>query len=154
MSGFDVVVITANVLDAVRLGEHAVKDGGTVYLFAGMNACDREATHELGVFPYELVHRIATGVLTWTQGKRILYLGHSGYTAHLAPKAVAMVSANAFRISQMLTGVIRGWENPTIETTTAGVDDWRTSDLTPAIQAVLTGKANLRQHGKIVVLTQ
>ncbi len=150
---FDVVIVTANVLDAIRQGEAYVRDGGILYLFAGMNGPDRESTHPEGVFSYEAVHRAAHGLLTQTFGKRVLYLGHSGYYAYLAPKAIASVSANASRLSRMLTGVIEGWTSPVIKTRVEGIADWQTPDGTPAIIPVLAGTANLYQHGKLIVLT-
>jgi threonine dehydrogenase-like Zn-dependent dehydrogenase len=150
--GFDLVVVTANVLDAVRQGEAWVKNGGILYLFAGMNASDRASAHPEGVISYEVVHRAAHGVLTMTRGKRVLYMGHSGYSAHLAPKAIAMVSSNAARLSRVITGVIQGWPGSTIKARVDGVADWQTPDGSPAIIPVLTGAADLRQHGKVMVL--
>jgi threonine dehydrogenase-like Zn-dependent dehydrogenase len=150
--GFDVVVVTANVLDAVRQGETWVKDGGILYLFAGMNSSDRQAAHPEGVMSYEVVHRAAHGLLTMTMGKRVLYLGHSGYFAYLAPKAIATVSANAARLSRVVTGVIQGWPSPIINARVDGVADWQTPDGSPAIIPVLQGTADLRQHGKLMIV--
>ena len=150
--GFDVVIVTANVLDAIRQGEACVKDGGILYLFAGMNSSDREAGHPEGVISYEVVHRAAHGLLTMTMGKRVLYLGHSGYYAYLAPKAIATVSANAARLSRVVTGVIQEWPSPIVKARVDGVADWQTPDGSPAIIPVLRGTADLRQHGKLVVL--
>lgn len=147
---FDLVVVTANVLPAIHLAEHAVSAQGSIYLFAGMNARDRNAAHPSG-FTYEAVHRQAQGIVAATGSKRLLYVGHSGYYARLAPKAIALVSANAGRLSQLMTGVIDGWANPVITSRTPGVADWRTPDGSPAIQSVLSGKADLRAHGKLMV---
>lgn len=149
--GFDVVIATANVLDAIRQGEACVKDGGILYLFAGMNTSDREATHPEGVISYEVVHRAAHGLLTHTSGKRVLYLGHSGYYAYLAPKAIATVSANAARLSKVVTGVIEGWPSPIIKARMDDIADWQTPDGSPAIIAVLRGTADLSPHGKLIV---
>jgi len=149
---FNVVIVTANVLSAIRIGERAVKDDGVLYLFAGMNACDRDAAHPAGLFSYELVHRLAQGVLTWTGEKRVLYVGHSGYYAQLAPSAIAIVSANAARLARLITGVIPGWDSPTILARVPGGDDWQKGDGSAAITSVLSGMADVRQHGKIIVL--
>ena len=151
---FDLVVVTANVKAAIELGEAAVRDDGVVYLFAGMNAADRQACHPDGIFSYEKVHRLAQGVLTWTGGKRILYLGHSGYNASLAPKVISTVSANAARLDHLITGVIPGWDSPTIESRMPGVENWRSGDGSPALLSVLGGQADLRAHGKLVILPQ
>jgi threonine dehydrogenase-like Zn-dependent dehydrogenase len=149
---FEIVVVTANVKAAVELAEAAVKDGGLIYLFAGMNAADRQAAHPDGIFQYETLHRLAQGVLTWTGGKRVLYLGHSGYSARLAAQAVATVSANAARLDRLVTGVIPHWDSPTIRSRGNGVADWTTGDGSPAILSVLSGQADLRQHGKLIVV--
>lgn len=151
---YDVVIVTANVKPAIELAEAAVKDDGIIYLFAGMNADDRQATHPDGVFSYEKVHRLAQGVLTWTKGKRILYLGHSGYNASLAPMVIAMVSANAARLDQLITGAITGWDNSTIASRIPGGKDWTASDGSAAILSVLGGRADLRDHGKLVIIPQ
>ncbi len=151
---FDLVMVTANVLPAIRLAEAHVRDEGVIYLFAGLNAADRHAMHPDGVFSYETLHRLAQGVVTRTGDKRVLYVGHSGYYAQLAPKAVALVSANAARLDRVVTGVIREWESPVITSRVPGLDDWRTPDGSPAVIAALTGQADLRQHGKLVILAQ
>lgn len=154
METFEVVVVTANVKAAVELAEVAVKDGGLIYLFAGMNAADRQAGHPDGIFCYETLHRLAQGLLTWTGGKKILYLGHSGYAASLASQAVATVSVNAARLDRLVTGVIPDWDSPTIRSRVNGVADWTTDDGSPAILSVLSGRADLRQHGKLIIVPQ
>jgi hypothetical protein len=150
---FDLVMVTANVLSAIHLGEFAVKDNGILYLFAGLNTSDRQAMHPDGIFPYERVHRLASGVLVRTNGKRVLYIGHSGYDAQLAPLAIATVAANKDRLERLITGIIPDWTSPLIQSHLPGLDNWRTPDGEPAIIAVLKGTADLRQHGKILIRT-
>jgi threonine dehydrogenase-like Zn-dependent dehydrogenase len=148
---FDLVMVTANVLSAIHLGEFAVKDNGILYLFAGLNTSDRQAMHPDGIFPYERVHRLASGVLVRTNGKRVLYIGHSGYDAQLAPLAIATVAANKDRLDRLITGIIPDWTSPLIQSHLPGLDNWRTPDGEPAIIAVLKGTADLRHHGKILI---
>ena len=148
---FDIVIVTANVLDAIQKAETLVKTNGIIYLFAGLNASDREATHPEGIISYEKVHRAARGVLTIIQDKRILYVGHSGYDASLAPKAVATVATNAARFAKIVTGTLNGWSSSTIQACSENVTDWHTNDGSPAIIPVLEGKADLHRHGKLII---
>lgn len=149
---FDLVIVAASSATAIRFGESVVADGGTLYLFAGLNTAERSATDSTGMLAYERVHRAARGVwMTLGDGRRILYMGHSGYFEELAPQAVALVAANAETLGRAVTGVIRGWSNPTIEAQSAGVSDWTTPDGSPALLTVLQGLDVRNDHCKLMV---
>lgn len=65
-----------------------------------------------------------------------------------------MVSANAARLDKLVTDVIRSWESQIISSRLLGVDDWQARDGSAAIIAALSGEADLRQHGKLIILAQ
>ena len=154
--GFDLAMVTASSASAIRTGEHLVRDGGLVYLFAGLNAAERTAMDKNEVFVYERVHRAALAlVMTTSQGdhdKVIGYVGHSGYWDDLAPQAIAMVAVHAAQLERAVTGVIRGWTSSRIEAQLPGGSDWSTQDNSPAILAVLNGAELRSQHLKLLVL--
>lgn len=61
---FDLAMVTASDLTAIRTGEMFVRHEGIVYLFAGLNAADRAAMDRDNVFFYEPVHRKALHLRT------------------------------------------------------------------------------------------
>jgi threonine dehydrogenase-like Zn-dependent dehydrogenase len=154
---FHLVVVTPSSAEAIRMGETVVRDRGILYLFAGLNTGEREEMDPDHVFFYEQIHRNAKGVLTTTrlasEEKTILYLGHSGYYQTLANEAVATVAANADHLERIVTGVIRGWTNPSIEARLPGGINWTTPDGSPAIISVLTGQDLRDRHCKLLVIT-
>jgi len=155
--GFDLVMITASSAQAIRMGETLVRDEGTVYVFSGLNTAERTAMDPENLFFYERLHRTAKPILTTTRllsgDKSIVYLGHSGYFAHLAPEAIATVAANAAALDRTITGIIPGWSSPRIESRLPGGIDWTTEDGSPAIISVLGGMDLRDRHCKLLVLT-
>lgn len=153
---FDLVMVAASSAQAVRLGEKLVRNGGIVYLFAGLNAADYAAMDAENVFFYERLHRTAKGVLTTTRligkDKSIFYLGHSGYFEALSSEAVISVAAHAAALDRSITGIIRGWSSPRIESRLPGSVDWATEDGSPAIIPVLQGVDLRARHIKLLVL--
>ncbi len=154
---FNLVMVTASSVEAIRMGETLVQDDGILYVFAGLNATERAAMDPANVFSYERLHRTAKVFPMMTrlvdEEKNILYGGHSGYFEKLAPKAIATVAANAAELELAVTGVIRGWTNPRIESRLPGGTDWPHEDGPPVIISVLKG-ADLRdRHCKLLVLT-
>jgi hypothetical protein len=153
---FDLVMVTASSADAVRTGEAFVRDGGIVYLFAGLNAIDRAAMDRENIFFYERLHRAAQGILTPARltpgGKSILYLGHSGYFERLAPKAVAAVAAHTAALNRAITGIIPGLASARIVSRLPGGVDWANEDGLPAIVSVLHGVDLRDRHCKLLVL--
>ncbi|MBA3824373.1 MAG: alcohol dehydrogenase catalytic domain-containing protein [Ktedonobacterales bacterium] len=150
---FDLVIVTASSAAAIKMGESLVRDKGTVYLFAGLNLGEREQHDASVMLLYERVHRAAQGLYLNASGKRIMYLGHSGYFDYLAPQAVAMVAANAGALGRAITGVIPGWASPVIVGQHPGIVDWRTADDSPALLAVLRGLDVRASHCKLIVTT-
>ncbi len=149
---FDVVIVAASSLGAIKLGESVTADGGLLYLFAGLNTSERTSTDDSGMLSYERVHRAARAVwTTLSDGRRILYLGHSGYFEHLAPQAVAMVAASGVALGRAVTGVIPGWASPTIVAHADGVSDWTSADGSPALLHVLRGWDLRAGHGKLMI---
>lgn len=149
---FDLVIVSASSLGAIKQGEAVTRDGGLLYLFAGLNTVERQATDASGMLSYERIHRAARAV--WTtqpDGRRGLYLGHSGYFEALAPQAVAMVAANATALGRAVTGVIPGWTSPTICALADGQTDWSTPDGAPALLSVLGGLDLRAGHGKLLI---
>ena len=155
---FDLVMVTASSADAVRTGEDFVRDGGIVYLFAGLNAVDRAAMDRENIFFYERLHRTAQGILTPARltpgGKSILYLGHSGYFEHLASEALATVATNAAALDRAVTGVIDGFASPRIVSRLPGGVDWIPEDKSPAVVSVLKGIDLRDRHCKLLVLAE
>ncbi len=154
---FDLVMVTASSSLAIRTGEELVRDGGIVYVFAGLNTDDRQVMNQDNVFFYERLHRTAQGLLTAARltgkEKSILYLGHSGYFADLASHAITLVARHAAVLNRSVTGVIRGWANACIEARLPGATDWTTADGSPALIAVLNGLDLRYTHCKLLVLT-
>lgn len=148
---FDLVMITASSAAAIRLGEDLVADRGVVYLFAGLNAAERDLRDETDTLLYERMHRAARGVYVPLKGKRICYVGHSGYFERLASQAVAMVAANSGPLGRAITGVIPGWASPLIVGQHEHIADWRTPDDSPALLAVLRGLDVRATHCKLIV---
>jgi threonine dehydrogenase-like Zn-dependent dehydrogenase len=154
---FDLVMIAASSSKAISTGEELVRDGGILYVFAGLNTADQQAMNQDNVFFYERLHRTAQGLLTTARltgkEKSILYLGHSGYFANLANHAITMVARHAAVLDRSITGVMRGWTNPCIEARLPGASDWTTADGSPALIAVLQGLDLRHTHCKLLVLT-
>lgn len=154
---FDLVMVTASSAAAIRTGEALVRNGGIVYLFAGLNTPDRAVMDRENIFFYEPVHRKAHGLLRTDhfihEGKSILYLGHSGYFEHLAPQAIATVAANAVAFDRAVTGIIPGFASQRIVSRLPGGIDWTTRDGSPAIVSILKGADVRERHGKLLVLT-
>lgn len=152
---FDLVMVTASSADAVRKAEAMVRDGGIVYLFAGLNTIDRTAMGSGNVFFYESLHRATKGMITATslnQGDKIIfYLGHSGYYERLATEAIAMVAELAGELSRTVTGIIPGWSSPCIESRLPGGVDWETEDGSPALLSVLRGVDLRNRHCKLLI---
>jgi threonine dehydrogenase-like Zn-dependent dehydrogenase len=148
---YELVVIAASSVSAIRMGEALVADRGALYVFAGLNADEREEMDIHHTFYYERIHRAALGVLTMTQGKRVLYVGHSGYYEELAEEAIAFVAEHAAPLSRFVTGVIPGWNSPRIE---SALPDgaFVTPDGSPIILRVLRGADVRSTHGKLLVL--
>src|SRR5262249_25431179 len=142
-AGFDLAMITASSAQAIQMGETLVRDEGIVYVFSGLNAAERAAMDPENLFFYERLHRTAKPILTTTRllsgDKSIVYLGHSGYFERLTPEAIDAVAANAAALDRMITGIIRGWSSPRIESRLPGGIDWTTEDGSPAIISVLSG---------------
>ncbi len=157
VDGFDLVMITASSAQAIQMGGELVHDEGIVYVFAGLNASERPAMDPENLFSYERLHRIARPILTtnrlFSRDRSIAYLGHSGYYEQLASQAVATVAANAATLDQAITGIIRGWSSPRIESRLPGGTDWTTGDDSPAIISVLNGTDLRDRHCKLLVLT-
>jgi hypothetical protein len=152
---FDLVMVAASSARAIRQGEELVRDGGVLYLFAGLNTAELEAHGPSEVFSYERLHRAAHPVLTTTRDRKaVLYLGHSGYFDALAPQAVSTVTANADALARAITGVIRGWASPRIESRLPGADAWFPEDGAPALLGVLSGHDFRADHCKLLVLAQ
>ena len=155
-AGFDLVMVTASSAQAIRMGEALVRDGGIVYLFAGLNAAERAAMDPGSVFFYEQLHRTARSILTTTrlfQGdKLVLYQGHSGYFERLAQEAIATVTTNAAELDRAITGIIPGWPSSRIISRLPGGIDWITEDNSPAILSVLNGTDLRNRHCKLLVL--
>ncbi len=154
---FDLVMVTASSASAIQVGEDLVRDGGLVYLFAGLNTADRAAMDPLRVIVYERIHREALALMmTRHQGnghdKVIGYAGHSGYWQDLSPNAIAWVATHAAVLDRMVTGLIRGLTSPQIEARLPGSSDWTAPDSSPAICAVLNGTELHAQHLKLLVL--
>ena len=152
---FDIVMVAASSAEAVRKAEAAVKDGGIVYLFAGLNAIDQIAMDAAGVFSYEGLHRSTKGMVTITsfghKDKTIFYLGHSGYFEHLAGEAISVIAEQAGELSRVITGIIPGWSSSHIESRLPGGADWETEDKSPAIISVLHDANVHHRHCKILV---
>lgn len=152
---FDIVIVTASSADAIRKAELMVREGGVIYLFAGLNAIDRNAMGAANVFFYESLHRATKGMITATPlihgDKTIFYLGHSGYYEHLATEAIAAVAEQADALSRAITGIIPGWSSPCIESRLPGGVDWKTDDGSPAIIAVLHAVDLRNQHCKLLI---
>ncbi|MBA3822494.1 MAG: alcohol dehydrogenase catalytic domain-containing protein [Ktedonobacterales bacterium] len=149
---FDLVMVAASSLGAIKMGESVTADGALLYLFAGLNTSERSSTDDSGMLSYERMHRAARAVwTTQSDGRRILYLGHSGYFDHLAPQAVAMVAASGVALGRAVTGVIPGWASPTIEAHADGVSDWTSADGSPALLHVLRGLDLRAGHGKLMI---
>ncbi len=152
---FDVVVVAASSADAIRMAETMVRDGGMVYLFAGLNTIDRAAMDAAQVFSYESLHRATKGMITATSlmhgDKTIFYLGHSGYYEHLVTEAIAVVAEQASELSRVITGIIPGWSSPCIESRLPGGVDWETEDGSPAIVSVLHGMDLRNRHCKLLI---
>ncbi len=152
---FDLVIVTASSADAIRKAESLVRDGGIVYLFAGLNAIDRTAMGSTNVFFYESLHRATKGMITATPlihgDKTIFYLGHSGYYEHLVTEAIATVAEQAGELSRAITGIIPGWSSPCIESRLLGGIDWKTEDGSPAIIAVLYAVDLRNRHCKLLI---
>ncbi|MFL5627080.1 MAG: alcohol dehydrogenase catalytic domain-containing protein [Ktedonobacteraceae bacterium] len=153
---FDLVMVTASSSAAVRTAEEFVRKGGIVYLFAGLNTADRAAMDRENLFLYESLHRRAQGIRTTLrlgqEEKSVLYLGHSGYFEHLAPRAIAAVAANAAALDRAVTGIIPGFASPRIISRLPGGVDWTTGDESPAIVAILNGTDLRERHCKLLVL--
>ena len=148
---FDLVIVAASSANAIRMGEALVKNRGVLYLFAGLNSAERESTDLSRTLSYERLHRSAQGFVTRTHGKTILYVGHSGYFECLAEQAIAAVASNAAELDRAITGVIRGWISPCIESRVSQESSWSTPDRSPAIVSVLQGTDLRSQHGKLIV---
>ena len=152
---FDLVMATSSSADAIRNGERQVRDGGLLYLFAGLNTSERDAMDGTRTFYYERVHRIAQPIVTSIdvdgRNKRIVYLGHSGYRDQLAPQAIATVAAHAAALGRAITGVIPDWNSPTLLDRHGHTPDWSTPDGSPALVAVLHGDAIRTQHIKTII---
>src|SRR5690242_9580678 len=61
---FDLVMITASSSQAIKTGEELVRNGGIIYVFAGLNSADQSAMNADNVFFYERLHRTAQGLFT------------------------------------------------------------------------------------------
>jgi threonine dehydrogenase-like Zn-dependent dehydrogenase len=150
---FDLVMVTASSADAIRTGEALISKGGVIYLFAGLNTLDRAAMDREKIFFYERLHRTAQGIRLTRRDKPVLYLGHSGYFEHLAPKAIAAVATNAAVLDRAVTGIIPGYASPRILSRLPGSIDWTTADGSPAIISILNGTDLRERHCKLLVLT-
>ncbi len=148
---YELVVVAASSASAIHLGEALVADRGALYLFAGLNASEREEMDTRHTFYYERIHRAAQGVLTMKEGKRVLYVGHSGYYEELAEQAIAFVAEHAAPLSRLVTGIIPGWNSSRIESPLPDAS-LAMPDGTPAILAVLRGMDLRTMHGKLLVL--
>jgi threonine dehydrogenase-like Zn-dependent dehydrogenase len=152
---FDLVIVTASNADAIKQGERHVKDGGVVYLFAGLNANDYTAMDDTQTFFYERVHRIAKPLVTTkrigNRDKKIMYIGHSGYYDYCAPQAIASVAANAAVLDRSMTGLISGWGSSVIGSRLPETKDWVTEDGSPALISILQGTDLRSQHLKILI---
>jgi threonine dehydrogenase-like Zn-dependent dehydrogenase len=152
---FDLVMVTASSADAIRKAESMVRDGGIVYLFAGLNTIDRTVMGSVNVFSYESLHRSTRGMITVTPlihgDKTIFYLGHSGYYEHLATEAIAVVAEQAGELSRAITGIIPGWSSPCIESRLPGGVNWEAEDGSPAIISVLHGTDLRNRHCKLLI---
>jgi threonine dehydrogenase-like Zn-dependent dehydrogenase len=153
--GFETVIVASSSARAIRTAEQQVREGGLIYLFAGLNADERDETDEDCVFLYERVHRVAKALVTTvTVGRReksVVYLGHSGYYDDMAPQAIAAVAANAGVLGRVITGVIPGWDSAVIRSHGIKADDWHDPDGGPALIAVLRGADLKEDHAKLIV---
>ena len=146
------------------LAEKAVRDRGFLYLYAGLNKGERTATDREGAVTYESVHRralsMAFEVIEGLERKVVFLTGHSGYERRHAGQALEVISRLAPSLDRLLTGVIRGWENPMIRGRLTDGRDLVASDHRPALAALLRGGAFedcddfRREHLKVVILAQ
>lgn len=154
---FDLVMVTASSADAIRTGEKLVREGGVIYLFAGLNTTDRLAMNYEKIFFYEPVHRqgqmIKTSLHQAGKSKSLVYMGHSGYFEHLASQAVATVAINAAALDKAVTGIIPGLASTRIISRLPGGIDWISEDEAPAIVSILKGMDLRERHCKILIRT-
>jgi threonine dehydrogenase-like Zn-dependent dehydrogenase len=152
---FDLVMVTASSAAAIKASERLVREGGIIYLFAGLNTIDRSTMDQENIFFYEPLHRraqtIHTALRLAGEQKSVLYLGHSGYFEHLAPQAIAAVAAHAAALDKAITGIIPGFASPSIVSRLPGGVDWTTKDESPAIVSVLKGLDLRGRHCKLLV---
>ncbi len=153
---FDLVMVTASSSEAIRTGETVVRNGGIVYLFAGLNAADRSSMDRENLFFYERLHRTAKGVLTTARltdaSKVVFYLGHSGYFEGLAHQAIKAVVMHAASLDRAVTGIIPGLSSSQILSRLPGGSDWTTENDAPALISILEG-SNLRdRHCKLLIV--
>jgi threonine dehydrogenase-like Zn-dependent dehydrogenase len=152
---FDLVMVTASSAPAIKTSETLVREGGIVYLFAGLNTKDRSAMDNDNIFLYEPLHRKAQSISTslrLTEGdKPVHYLGHSGYFERLAEKAVEAVATHASSLDRAITGIIPGFASERIISRLPGGVDWATKDKSPAIVSVLKGMDLRGRHCKVIV---
>jgi len=152
---FDLAMITASSVGAIRRGEALVRGNGVVYLFAGLNAAERAETGQGDLFSYERLHRTAKGLVTLnpsrSRAQSQVYLGQSGYFSSLMPAALASVATHGAVLDRAITGIIPGWASSRIESRLPGGIDWVTEDGSPAIIQVLHGIELRDRHCKLLV---
>jgi hypothetical protein len=132
---FDLVMVTASDSVAIRTGEIFVRQGGIVYLFAGLNTADRAAMDRENVFFYEPRPRISI--------RRC---------ASLTRTSPFRTRAQWIFCAPRSTGIIPGLASPHVVSRLPGGVDWTSGDGSPAIVAVLKGMDLRERHCKLLVL--
>ena len=139
-------------MSAVEAGERYVRDAGAVYVFAGMNRADMNATDSERALSIERVHRLAMDVDKRGPHGRRRIVGHSGYWATLAPDAVEFIANNALMMSNLITGVIPSWTSTVLEPRLPGGIRMTSADGQPIVRELLVGRDVRESHLKIAVV--
>ncbi|WP_437654834.1 alcohol dehydrogenase catalytic domain-containing protein [Sorangium sp. So ce1182] len=155
-NNFDMVVTTAPTATAFKTACEAVRDGGVIYLFAGLVARDREAMDPARVVHLESVHRRAHSVELDVEGKHVLLVGHSGYFEPVFDEAVDLIARHAVTIDRLVTHTVDGWMGGKATSRVPGGQLYDPDDGRPAILHVLHNSEKvefLESRIKLMVLT-
>ncbi len=153
---FDMVVSTAPNAAGFTKACDAVREGGIIYLFAGLVARDRGAMDPAKVVQLESVHRRAHSVDLEVEGKHVMLIGHSGYFEPIFEDAIDLIKRHAATVDRLVTHTIDGWMGGQAASRVPGGQFYTSADASPAILQVLynSEKAEfLESRIKLMVLT-
>lgn len=151
---FDFVMVTAPAIEAVYMALDVTEERGTVFLFSGLNALDKEEARQDHSLPFDNLHREGRyHEFQVPTGQTVRVIGSSGYSEEFAKSTVKFITYNARSLSRLVTGRIESLESPVIKARLPGADDLHTPNHeSPALIGMLIGQMNLMNHLKVIVL--